>query len=179
MSETSWRKIGPGAYVDGEHTLHLVADEMCAAAGVPVTDENIGRLALEAAAYVNEVDGCGIRLEADEEVVAAMIGGAPAFVSELARRASQERHPSYVVPLSTCPACGYAMDAATPGFGVGAPAEGDFSCCCRCGEMLVYEAGLTVRRITNAEITKLAEDEPALATALWTMAKSIIENTIR
>lgn len=38
------RWIAPGAYVDGDGTLHLELAEMCEAAGVPPTAANQARL---------------------------------------------------------------------------------------------------------------------------------------
>lgn len=53
------------------------------------------------------------------------------------------------LPESHCPACGYLMDAATPvDGGKDGPTPGDFSVCLNCGEMLVYEAGLKLRKLS-------------------------------
>lgn len=175
MSEKSWRKIAPGAYVDQEEGLHLVMDEMCEAAGVAPTDDNIARLALRAGEFFGrQMFGArGVSFEATPDTIAAIVAAAPAFAADLAaRQASMERHPSRV-PTSTCTSCGYAMDAAT-GFGPEPPAEGDFSVCFRCGEMLTYLADLTVRRVSNAEIMRLCRDEPDTATRLWEMSGAII-----
>jgi hypothetical protein len=173
VSETSWRQLAPGVYVDGDDTLHLVLDELCKEAGYEPTEENMARLGLEASRIASEAYGKGVMFDADAGVMAALVAKMPAFAKELAaREASRERHPSRL-PLSKCPSCGYEMDDYT-GFGPQPPSEGDFGVCAICGEMLTYQKDLTVRRISNAEIMTLCREEPDTATALWSMSGAII-----
>lgn len=52
-------------------------------------------------------------------------------------------------PENPCPACGYLMDAAAPVDDSRAgPVPGDYCVCLNCGEMLVYEAGLKLRKLS-------------------------------
>lgn len=60
------------------------------------------------------------------------------------------------LPLSACPTCGYQMDAATsienPKH---QPRPDDFSLCGKCGEVLVYDADLTLRAADLKDMLKL------------------------
>jgi hypothetical protein len=50
------------------------------------------------------------------------------------------------LPLSRCPVCGYAMDAATCAFEKKPkPKTGDFGVCMKCGEILVFSQTMTLR----------------------------------
>lgn len=76
------------------------------------------------------------------------------------------------LPKTSCPACGYVMDDATAADGSNVwPEPGDFSLCLRCGEVLVYNGQMTVRRATNAEINEL---EPAHRAELISYSQLIV-----
>ncbi len=60
------------------------------------------------------------------------------------------------IPRSACPPCGYEMDTASPAGGGGAiPEEGDFTMCINCGATLRFNADLTLRSATLADIETL------------------------
>ena len=63
------------------------------------------------------------------------------------------------LPLSLCPRCNYKLDAATKAHGEnGPPDEGSASVCLNCGQVLIYEADLTLREATAEEIQSLMRD---------------------
>lgn len=73
--------------------------------------------------------------------------------------------PSYKLRESRCPTCGYKLDGATKAHGEeAAPEQGDTSICLNCGEVLKYEADLTLRKATAAEMKDLTEQPEAWAT---------------
>ena len=77
------------------------------------------------------------------------------------------------IPRTECPICGYAMDEATgvePGAG---PREGSLSLCLSCGELMVFRADLTQRRMTAAEIAQVRQDQETWA--LVQRARAVIE----
>lgn len=59
------------------------------------------------------------------------------------------------VPASACPKCGAVLDAATEVSRRGPPREGDFTVCIECLSLLTFEAGLTLRRLTEEEFAGL------------------------
>lgn len=72
--------------------------------------------------------------------------------------------PSYRHTQSICPQCGYKMDASTKVHGEEAtPEEGDASVCINCGQVLTYQADLTLRKATADEIRGLMENAEAWA----------------
>jgi hypothetical protein len=61
---------------------------------------------------------------------------------------------------TACPACGWMVDVLSPVRGdFPAPAPGDITVCSRCKEILVYEEGMTLRKITEAEEKALTSEE--------------------
>ena len=74
--------------------------------------------------------------------------------------------PTYFPPIeSRCPQCGYKLDAATKAYGEEAsPEAGDTSVCLNCGQVLKYQADLTLRKATAAEIRELMDDGDAWRT---------------
>lgn len=74
--------------------------------------------------------------------------------------------PTYFPPIeSRCPQCDYKLDAATKAHGEEAfPEAGDTSVCLNCGQVLKYQADLTLRKATVAEIRELMEQPEAWAT---------------
>lgn len=50
------------------------------------------------------------------------------------------------IPLTPCPSCGKLNDAATHPTQTRMPAPGDFSVCGYCGELLIFNEGLSMRR---------------------------------
>lgn len=65
------------------------------------------------------------------------------------------------LPSSPCPKCKYIMDSAS---GMGhestLPKPGDFGCCVRCGEPLVYQDDLQVRSATLIDLEGLRTENP-------------------
>jgi len=65
---------------------------------------------------------------------------------------------NYPVPVSHCPTCGYKMDEATSIAGSNreeaekAPEYGAFTICLKCGEALVFDSNLYLRKLTASEI---------------------------
>jgi len=57
---------------------------------------------------------------------------------------------------SHCP-CGYKLDSSTKieGKDEGAPEQGDASVCLNCGQILVYQADLTMRKANREDIREL------------------------
>jgi hypothetical protein len=49
------------------------------------------------------------------------------------------------LPVSQCPTCGYKMDAASLYTGSVKPRPGDFSCCLKCGELMIYTVEMILR----------------------------------
>jgi hypothetical protein len=71
--------------------------------------------------------------------------------------------PSYG-PLveSRCPQCDYKLNAATKLAGEeGKPEEGDNCVCLNCGQVLTYQADLTLRKATAYEIRDLLTEPEA------------------
>jgi len=64
---------------------------------------------------------------------------------------------SYPVPVSHCPVCGYKMDEASSVAGSNreeaekAPSPGAFTMCLNCGEALVFDSNLYLRKLTANE----------------------------
>jgi hypothetical protein len=73
--------------------------------------------------------------------------------------------PSYRHVESRCPQCNYKIDAATKVHGEeAAPECGDNSVCINCGQVLTYQADLTLRKATAQEISELMDNSEAWAT---------------
>jgi hypothetical protein len=62
------------------------------------------------------------------------------------------------MPESKCLACGYTFDAASGVTGAEHPQAGDISLCLRCGHLMAFNADLTTRALTDAEMLEVAED---------------------
>lgn len=73
-------------------------------------------------------------------------------------------------PQTICPACSMGLDAATNAGGDRAPRAGDLTVCGYCAEALVFEEGLGVRIVTDAD---LADESPALVRNLRTVQEGI------
>lgn len=59
---------------------------------------------------------------------------------------------------SRCPQCNYKLDAASVAEGEDRlPCEGDVSVCLNCGQVMKYQADLTLRQITAHEIAEIME----------------------
>ena len=69
-----------------------------------------------------------------------------------------KRWRSTQVPDAQCPFCGHRLDRAGSPEGQ-TPKSGDISVCIECSSALVYEKGLTLRAMTNAEIGALPAAE--------------------
>jgi NMD protein affecting ribosome stability and mRNA decay len=66
---------------------------------------------------------------------------------------------------SLCPQCDYQLTAATIAHGDEAlPEKGDASVCLNCGQLLIYESDLTLRRARVEELRELMQDADAWAT---------------
>jgi len=60
---------------------------------------------------------------------------------------------------SRCPLCNYKLTGATILSGDDdVPHEGDISVCLNCGQILTYQADLTVRKVTGQEVRELMDD---------------------
>lgn len=63
-----------------------------------------------------------------------------------------------------CPECNYTLTGATKVHGEEAmPEKGDSSVCINCGQVLIYEADLTLRKPTAAEISDIMDCAEAWA----------------
>jgi len=61
-----------------------------------------------------------------------------------------------LLPESTCPDCGYHMDAATSVDGEdGAPQAGDLSLCISCGALLEFNEDLLLVKATRETVSEL------------------------
>jgi len=60
-----------------------------------------------------------------------------------------------MVPESACCECGHVMDACT---GETQPTEGDYTLCIECACLNIFDADLTLRRLTDDEIFEAAKD---------------------
>lgn len=60
-----------------------------------------------------------------------------------------------VTPESTCPACGYKFDRASSLTGEHRPDADDFTLCLNCGAIFRFNADLTTREATPAELEAL------------------------
>lgn len=68
---------------------------------------------------------------------------------------------NYRIIESRCPTCDYKLDGATVAHGEDTlPSEGDASVCLNCGQVLVYQADLTVRKATATDVRKIMEEAP-------------------
>jgi hypothetical protein len=69
------------------------------------------------------------------------------------------------LPVSTCPVCGYQMDAATcPGNDEARPGPGDVGLCFKCGEVMTFQEDKTLRLATLTDLGTLSEVESKLLT---------------
>jgi hypothetical protein len=69
-----------------------------------------------------------------------------------------------------CLNCGELIDAATPVDGGRAPQTGDISICLDCHHLMVYDADMKVRALTNEEMVEIAGDS-ALIRAMKALGK--------
>ena len=77
-------------------------------------------------------------------------------------------------PESRCPQCNYKTGAATQVHGEeGSPEAGSISVCLNCGQLAVFNADLTLRRMTREEIADTMKDQGAWQTI--TKAQRMIE----
>lgn len=67
---------------------------------------------------------------------------------------------------SRCPQCNYKLDGSMHVHGgkSAMPEEGDFSVCVYCGQVLVYQSDLKLRKITREKISELMADSKSWAT---------------
>lgn len=63
-----------------------------------------------------------------------------------------------VTPRQACPRCGYQFDRAAGAFTDRIPKHGDVSLCFRCGLLLVFNADLTARPMTEEELDELDKE---------------------
>lgn len=63
-------------------------------------------------------------------------------------------------PPNLCPHCGYLLDQATAAYGDHTPSPGDWSICIRCAAILRFDADLKYEAVTEAELAKLAVEDP-------------------
>jgi transcription elongation factor Elf1 len=76
------------------------------------------------------------------------------LVPEILEMSEDYRHVA-----TRCPQCNYKMNAATNVHGGDLiPQKGDTSVCINCGQVLKYEADLTLRKATPLEIRELMQD---------------------
>lgn len=61
-------------------------------------------------------------------------------------------------PATTCPHCGYKIDAASPPEGQAEPSEGDFSVCLKCAGLMVFTHDMTLRKFGQADYEELTGD---------------------
>ena len=72
------------------------------------------------------------------------------------------------LPASACPACGHVMDCTTAMASDARPTVGDLTVCIRCGEFCVFELGMTLRAMSDAEFLDLPLDNRSeLNLARW------------
>jgi hypothetical protein len=71
----------------------------------------------------------------------------------------------YHTPESHCLNCGKLIDGATPVDGGRAPQEGDISICLDCHHLMIYDANVRVRALTDEEIVEIA-GEPEMLHAM-------------
>ncbi len=65
------------------------------------------------------------------------------------------------VKATTCPTCGYRMDAATATRGKARPRPGDFSLCLYCGQALRFDEQLEPVLAVEADMLELADAVPS------------------
>jgi hypothetical protein len=68
------------------------------------------------------------------------------------------------VPISLCPSCGYACEAASSVTG-DTPEVGDLGVCFNCGALLRFGIGFVLYAATDAELAGLPSDKRQMVTA--------------
>lgn len=64
------------------------------------------------------------------------------------------------LPMSTCPTCGYQVDAAThPVNDKAVPKPGDLSLCMKCGELMTFNDDMTLRLSSIEDVMGLKPEE--------------------
>lgn len=60
------------------------------------------------------------------------------------------------IPVSLCPECGYKMDGTAAAAAEHLmPQAGDVSVCLNCGQLLLFEEAMTMRKPTREEVAEL------------------------
>jgi len=77
------------------------------------------------------------------------------------------------MPATSCPSCGYPLDAASDIQGDATPSPGDLSMCIRCTSFLTFKDDLTLRLMTLEEIAELPDDTRNLLTRMRSRAPKI------
>ena len=67
------------------------------------------------------------------------------------------------MPTAPCPNCGKVLDAATNVSNDGQAEPGDISICLYCGHINAFADDLTLRNLTDAEMTMIAGDPLIIA----------------
>jgi hypothetical protein len=68
----------------------------------------------------------------------------------------------YHTPETRCLNCGKLIDGATPVGGGRAPQEGDISICLDCHHLMIYDANMRVRALTDEEVVEIAGEPEVL-----------------
>jgi hypothetical protein len=65
---------------------------------------------------------------------------------------------------SRCPQCNYKLTGASIAHGEdAAPSEGDFSICANCGQLLVFQSDVTLRKATTDDVRAMMKEPEAWA----------------
>lgn len=91
---------------------------------------------------------------------------------------------THIIPLSKCPFCGdKKLNRSTPVTNDEAPVPGDFTVCIKCGELLVFDLDLRLRKPTEDEkqralgIPQITEHQILIAGGLsnWRQRQRILK----
>lgn len=83
--------------------------------------------------------------------------------------------PRQDITPSSCPSCGYHLDAASHTTDADTrPTPGDYSVCINCGELLRFTEAMTVERLSGRELDDLETQEPEVYAELWKASRTII-----
>ena len=76
------------------------------------------------------------------------------------------------LPKSTCPYCGYEMDAATHATsGEATPHPDDIGICLECGGAMVYQEDMRLRVLTSTEVAAMSQGELAALELISTVVR--------
>jgi hypothetical protein len=70
------------------------------------------------------------------------------------------------IPLSYCPNCGHKLDPTIEGFDEHMPVAGDASICFSCGDIMVFNADLSLRKATAQENIDIGMDSRVMASQI-------------